>query len=96
MAVLRLSSPKILTFSDLARQGFAPKSFDGLDREISNYASGDDDFPTSFLGTLERANVGTLVAPAARRSASDTANCLTLVSRKPRSVSDLTAHSDLR
>jgi hypothetical protein len=95
VAVLRLSGPQILTLSDLAQQGFDPKSFDELLRRLdprtSNYASGDDDFPTSFLRTLERANRGTLVAPAGRRSASDAANCLILVSRKPRSVSDLTA-----
>ena len=54
MAVLRLSGPQILTLSDLAQQGFDPKSFDGLDRETSHYASGDDNFPTSLLRTLER------------------------------------------
>jgi V8-like Glu-specific endopeptidase len=60
VAVLRLSGPQILTLKDLVRQGFDPNTFDELlqrlDRKTSDYASVNDDFPTSVRKTLMRAN----------------------------------------
>jgi hypothetical protein len=60
VAVLRLSGPQILTLKDLVRQGFDTNTFDELllrlDRRTSDYVGANDDFPTSIVKTLKRAN----------------------------------------
>lgn len=97
MAVLHLSGPQILTHCDLARLGFDLKSFSEFqrpDRETSNYASGNTDFPTSFLRKLERANIGTLMAPAWGTKRQRHGELCTVGFAQARSVSNLTpAHS---